>query len=285
MSEAARPWVRRVPATVLAGLIGVTLASGSESTSDKKQRDPPTSHRGYAYIGAFFVTNIDSSLGVFVQDVPLGIRIDLSKQLKLRDSVTVPRLAVGWRFGRSHLLSFNAYDLSREGTKTIEREIEIPPDPPIPVGARVESFITSKIYRVSYTWLFHNDEKVSLGLGGGFFVADLNAGIRWESVTLQKAEEESLTAPLPVIGARLRYQITPKLGLLTTSDWMFVDYQGYRGTIVDVQLFLNHKTFKHVGFGAGLNVQSFNLEVDDEQLFWQIDNELLGFMALLTFEF
>lgn len=269
----------------LVGSIGLSLASASESTSDEAKRKAPSTHRGFAYIGAFFVTSIDSSLGVFAQDLPVGVRIDLSKELKLRDSVTVPRVALGWLFGRSHLLSFNWYDLSRSGTRTIGSEIEIPPDPPIPVGARVESYIDSEIYRVSYTWLFHHDEKVSLGIGGGFFVANLGAGILWDTATRQSAEDESLTAPLPVVGARLRYQITPKLGLLTTSDWMFVDYQGYRGTILDLQVFVAHRTFKHVGFGAGLNVQGFNLEVDDEQLFWQVDNELLGFMTVLTFEF
>lgn len=253
----------RILVAAVVGLLGFTLVSASESSDAKIA--PLDRPRGFAYVGAFFVTDIDSNLAVFGQDLPLGARVDISRELGLRSSLNVPRLAVGWRFGRtrSHALSFGWYDLSREGRRNIGFEIELPDDTIIPVGIQVDSFINSEIYRVSYTWFFHDDGKVALGFGGGFFVGNLGAGIRVEGLTLERGGEESLTAPLPVIGARIRYQITPKLGLLANSDWFLVDYEQYRGVLLDLQLFVNHQTFKHVGFGAGMNLQGLDLEVDD----------------------
>jgi hypothetical protein len=92
-----------------------------------------------------------------------------------------------------------------------------------------------------------------------------------------------VTAPLPVIGGSLAYGLTPKLNLLTHVDWLMVNYEEYKGGLLDLQVFANHQTFKHVGFGAGINVQAISLDVDDEELFWQIDTDFVGLLAVMSF--
>ena len=44
----------------------------------------------------------------------------------LRDSFTVPRVTLGWRFGNRHILTGSYYDLSREAVRRTERTIELP---------------------------------------------------------------------------------------------------------------------------------------------------------------
>lgn len=275
----ACPTAPRAVVLLLAALSAISPSLGLEE-------EPPDTSKpkhGFAYLGAFFVTNISSHLSLFHQDLPIGGRIDLSQDLGLVDSVTSPRATIGWHFRRRHVLSFGYYDLSRDGGRTLFDGIELPE--PIPGGARIESFVETKLYRLSYTWLFYNDSKVKLGVGGGLFVAGLGAGLKTEETPVTRFVEESVTAPLPVLGARLGYRITPKLEFLANWDWFFVDYKKYRGVISDLQFFVNHDTFKHVGFGAGLNYHTLKLEVDDDEIFWDIDSSYPGILAVMSFRF
>ncbi len=250
------------------------------------QTDPEAraEKRGRAYVGAFFVTNLDTSLNIFSQDLPLGGRVDISRQLGFKSSLTVPRGNVAWRFGKRHVLGFGWYDLKREGTRTLSAEIELP-DQTIPIDASVTSFFRTAVYRLSYTWLFHNDPKVKLGFGAGLFVSRLEAGIRAEAVFVEEAAEQSVTAPLPVVGGRLIYNVTPKLGVLLNTDWFFLNYNEYQGVLLDTILFADHRTFKHVGFGGGINLQTINVEVDAEDILVQLDASYVGFLAVVSFHF
>jgi hypothetical protein len=95
-----------------------------------------------------------------------------------------------------------------------------------------------------------------------------------------------VTAPLPVFGFRLTYKITKKLGILASSDWFALSYSDkYRGILSDTQIYAAHRTFKHVGFAGGLNIQAFNFEFDDDELLWQLDSGLVGFLGAVTFYF
>lgn len=247
--------------------------------------------RGFGYIGAFFVTQTSTELRLFSPDVPLGTRLNFEEDLRLRDSFTVPRMTLGWRFGKRHVLTGGYYDLSRDGVRQLERTIELPDDMDLQVGVEVATTFTTRVSKVQYTYLFHRDEKVSLGIGAGLFVARLgaelsitgNVGAMQERAT---AFDESVTAPLPVFGFRLTYKITRKWGVLATSDWFLVNYSSdYKGILSDTQIYAAHRTFKHVGFAGGINIQTFDVEFDDDDLVWELDSRLVGFLGAVTFYF
>ena len=73
--------------------------------------------------------------------------------------------------------------------------------------------------------------------------------------------------------------------VLAVADYFFLDYDKYAGSLVDSQVFFEHRTFKHVGFGAGLNNFAFDLQVDDEQRFWDVQNIYRGYLAYVSFFF
>ena len=58
-------------------------------------------HRGGALrLGAFWVFQIDTAIGVKSQQFPLGLHVDVTKDLGVTDSATVPRLMFTYRFNR-----------------------------------------------------------------------------------------------------------------------------------------------------------------------------------------
>jgi hypothetical protein len=84
----------------------------------------------------------------------------------------------------------------------------------------------------------------------------------------------------------LTYRLSPKWGVFASTDWFMLNYNDrYKGILNDTQLYAAHRTFKHVGFAGGLNIQTFNVEFEDDDLLWQLDARLVGFLAAVTFYF
>jgi hypothetical protein len=277
---------------VLVNLI-VVFASfgGARAVADDKPEDAGPFARGFGYVGAFWVTDSNTEARLFSTDLPLGARLNVQNDLGVRNSFTVPRVTLGWRFGKRHILSGGYYDLSRDGLKRLERTIRLPGEIEFPVGVEVATSFTLRVSKVQYTYLFHRDEKVALGIGAGLFVSKLGAGLEATGFVgpLQETAEgfdESVTAPLPVFGFRLNYRITRKLGVLATSDWFLLNYSNQdKGIFSDTQLYAAHRTFKHVGFAGGINIQTINIELEDDDLLWQLDSRLLGILGAVSFYF
>jgi hypothetical protein len=52
----------------------------------------------------------------------------------------------------------------------------------------------------------------------------------------------------------------------------------YQGALTDFTISIEHRTFKHVGFGFGLNRSSLDLEVDDDNKRGAFSSVLNGLM-------
>lgn len=278
--------VRHRRALLAVAITVLLVASAAAAGPEPELEDLP---RGFGYLSAFFVTSIDLRLNVFPGDVPLGARIDTNKDLGLAGSFTIPRLELGYRFGKRHLLLGSYYDLTRSGTETLERTLQIG-DTAFPIQASVDTRITMKVYRLSYVYLFHADPKVSLGVNMGLFTSVLGADLEGvvDGLTLNENRDfnKSVTAPLPVLGFRITYRASRKLSLLATADWFFLRYSGYGGLLTDTQVYIAHRTFRHVGFVAGLNLQRLSGEYDDKNGYqWELESGLIGFNVGLAFYF
>ena len=59
-----------------------------------------------------------------------GVELDLEDDLDLREDVSSFRIDAEWRFFERHRLNFSFFDLSREATSTLTRDIFIPPGTP-----------------------------------------------------------------------------------------------------------------------------------------------------------
>ncbi len=216
-------------------------------------------------LGAFFVTSTDTTIRLDQTNGILGTTLDFESDLDVDDSDDVPRIAGYWRFKPRHRLTFDFYDIERDGTHITTRDIDFG-DVNFPPGSAVNSFFDQETIKLSYVYSFFQDERMELGVGGGLHITDLDTGISTTNGAVR--EQADGTAPLPVLTARMDFGLTPKLGLLINWDFFFVeDADGdYEGSWTDMQFLLEHRTFEHVGFGGGLNVWNFDIDAEDDDL-------------------
>ena len=90
------------------------------------------------------------------------------------------------------------------------------------------------------------------------------------------SERVGITAPLPVLGGRLVYRISPKFGVRFTADVLMVKYGKYSGTYQDVYVLVEYQLSKTFGFGGGLNVLGFDPTVDGDERLGKLQNTLTG---------
>ena len=207
-------------------------------------------------LGVFF-SAIDSSIGAGGNNV--GIDVDLEEVLGLDTSTTAFRIDAFWRFtdNNRHRFDFSWFDIKRDSTKLLAKEFEIG-DEVFPVGTTMESTLDFKIFKGSYTYSFFQDDRFDFGVSFGLFVIPID--YNFKSTTGQQEEADSITAPLPVIGVKGDFAITPKLFLKSYIDLFYLEFDDYVGKIWNYHIALEYNVFKNVGFGVGFD----HLEVDVE---------------------
>ena len=271
--------VRIAPATVLRwGLVlfavtGMPIVANAEETLPDKFQ---------IQIGGFFVTDVNSDIELAAQDGPItaGTRISFEDDLDLSDSEVVPRIDGYYRFSKRSRIDFTWFKIDRDGTAVTPFDIDFG-EISIPAGTSVTSFLDEEVLKATYGFSFLNEPQVELGLSVGLFIAKLGTGINAPA----NAEEVKATAPLPVVGAYFRYNMSHRWRFMGKADFFYLQTGDYHGNLVDLRLNLEHQTWKHVGFGFGLNVITNFLEADDGEFRGQFDTSLAGLQAYVFVNF
>ncbi len=207
-------------------------------------------------LGVFF-SSIDSSIGAGVNNV--GIEVDLEEALGLDTSTTAFRIDALWRFtdNKRHRFDFSWFDIKRDSTKLLAKDFEIGGEV-FTAGTTLESTLDFKIFKASYVYSFFQDDRFDFGVSLGLFVVPIEYDFK--STTGQRQEADSITAPLPVIGLKGDFAITPKLFLKSYIDLFYLELDDYEGHVWNFHVALEYNVFKNVGFGLGFD----HLEVDVE---------------------
>jgi hypothetical protein len=207
-----------------------------------------------------FISTVDSSIGIGGNNI--GIDIDLEDATGLDSSISAFRVDASWRFtdNRRHRFDLSWFDLNRDATRVLTKEIEIGGSV-FPVGGTLTSTLDMSIFKGAYSYSFFQDDRFDLAASVGLFVVPIKYAFSSSGVT-QLAEGDSVTAPLPTIGLRGDFAITPKLFFKTNLDFFYLEFDNYEGSVVDVKIALEYNLFKNVGFGLGY--EHFEVDVEAE---------------------
>ena len=213
----------------------------------------------------------------------LGAELDLEDDLDLKEDVSSYRIDVEWRFFDRHRLNFTFFDLSRDATSTLTKDISIPTTPPTDfmIGDTVDSLWDWKVYAVSYTWSFLQTNKYEVGLNIGAQITDIAIGIRTFGGAVE--EFEAVTAPLPVLGFTGAYAFTPKLILRSNVGGFYLAIDDFEGSLVNFDLDLEYNMWKYMGFGIGYNFFRLDLDIEADNFNGSAKYQYNGFKAFIKF--
>jgi hypothetical protein len=227
---------------------GITTESIDENDSLAQEND--SWDRFSVGFGGFFA-GYNSGLKVGSQRLGLGLVIDIEDALGLKVTSFNYRGKVVYRFGKTkrHALVVGYFGVNRNATKILEDSLQVG-DIIFDIGTELNSKFDLSIIRLKYDYSLYQDKRVSIGASIGLFIMPVKFKVK------AKNSEEQVTnfvAPFPLIGLRTDFQISKKFYLLQTAELLYLSFTNFKGGLLDLSIMLEHKTFKNVAFGIGIN--------------------------------
>ena len=210
-----------------------------------------------------FLTVISSDLGLIGEEMGVGLNINLEQALGLNSSTPVLRGESEYNFGprrRSHV-RFGYFYLLRNAVKTLENEIEIG-DEVYPIGTDVRSKTGLHIIRGMYDYSFYKDRRANLAFSGGLYILPMSYSIGTDQII---DETDAFVLPLPVIGFRSEFLITPKFIAKQNVEFLYLKTSNFQGDISDLNMWIEYHVLNHLGIGLGFNVFRFSMSATEKR--------------------
>lgn len=275
----------RTLATCLFTVLAATLPWSAVAGKVSSKWDLPD--RFNVNIGAFFITQADTTLGVRGTSGPVsvGAGIDFSRNLGVDQRETAGRIDGYWRFTRRSRVDWTYFNYDRDGQKALLEGIDLPPGfPDFGIGDAVVTDYDTSVLKLAYTFSFLNTEKVEIGIGAGLHITKYELQLQDINDPANKTAAASVTAPLPVGRFILNYNISPRWRWTNSADFFYLNTGDFTGSLTDIRSTLEHHTFKNVGFGFGINRFDFDIEAEDTdtEFVGALNNTWTGLVAYVT---
>jgi len=220
-------------------------------------------------------TRFDSSLGD-------GTDTDFETDLGLDASDSVFRVDGYFRFSERHRVDFSVFDLSRNASKQIEKDIQWG-DALYNIDTIIDSKIDLAVYKLAYTYSLLQRDKGYLGATIGIHVTD--AGVSLAEQNLGQAEVGELTAPLPVIGLRGEYALSGRWAFRASGEFFFVEYDNIDGSLVDLYAGFDYSVLDNLSLGIGFNSVTLAVDSTKSSFSGALDWQYSGALVFLKFSF
>jgi hypothetical protein len=208
--------------------------------------------------GAFFAA-LDDKVQVGVGGA--GILIDVEETLGMDVQNTSFRVGGSYRIGeeRRHRVDLEYFYFNRDSSKTLEKEIVVD-NVVFSAGTNVDATFNFQILKAAYSYSFFQDDRMDLAASIGLFVMPIKFEV--SSAVGGKSADLKFTAPLPVLGLRGDFAITPKWFLRTKLEFFYLEYQNFTGGLMDTNIAVEYNPWKNWGFGFG--VENFRVKLSAE---------------------
>lgn len=238
-------------------------------------------------LGGYIITTYESTVSLTEPNLGAGISISPEDTLGLDTRQTVFRLDGYYRFNKSHGLTYSWFQISSNGSKTLDEEFEWTDRDgntiTIPVGAQIDSVLRYDIYKLGYLWSFYHSKKVELSVGAGLHITKLGLDINASTTSSGlDATDVKVTAPLPVLSLALTYNVTPKFSWYLKSELFSLSFDEYDGTYTDGSAGLEYRIWKNVGLGLGVSSNSLDLTQTTGDYKLKYSNRITGIQAYLA---
>jgi hypothetical protein len=224
--------------------------------ADSAGPDSPWETFSFTFGG--FIADVNSDVRLGLEGTGTGIDVNLEEALGLETTSSVFRVGATYRFGKSrrHQAEFSWFKMDRSAGKTLGRDVVVD-NVTYPIGTTVDSFLDLQIYKAAYNYSFLQDDRINLAAGIGVFVMPIKYGVSASGIG---ATAEDITAPLPVIGLRADFALTPKWFLRASTDVFYLKVGDFKGAVWDSMTAVEYKPWKN--FGLGLAANQFKLGIE-----------------------
>jgi len=179
------------------------------------------------------------------------------------------RLDFLWRISPKHHVRFVYFQNNVSRTRTLDKDLEWG-DYTFQTNASVTAKNDLSVYELSYEYAFIRKPTFELAAGAGIHFLDMSFKLSGSATVTDsngnvtpasfQSTTSNLPAPLPVIGARALWAITPTIYLEPEVQVFKFKYDAYDGNWTDFRIAAKWMFSRH--FGVGLGYDAFHVNVD-----------------------
>jgi hypothetical protein len=235
-----------------------------------------------------FIVGTDTKLQVNGDQI--GDEIDLEQTFGQPDRNRF-RADGYWRFADRHKLRFLWFDWRATRSRRIKEDF-IFEDVLYEADATLELKNNFSVYELAYEYAFLRRDNFELtgtiGVHYTEFAVELRAKLDVNGEPAGQGERKSsadLGAPLPVIGARLLWNIGGDFWLDGSAQYFALSYGEYDGNLQDYRVGVSWQPRKWLGVGLGFNAFDVNVDVDKDRFNGSLDWSYYGPMIYYTASF
>jgi hypothetical protein len=220
---------------------------------------PPRWKSGEFSLGGYLAV-FDTDARADSDQLGRGSDIKFEDRLNLEEDVTSLRADGYWRFYPRHRIEATFYDISRDGGRSIDRDIQFR-DRVFNVGASVETKFDLTVYKAAYAYSVVQNERWDGALSIGMFGADVSAELTGQIQGLGFGiASGDFFAPLPVVGGRLWYAISEDFTLKFDLDLFALEFGDYDGSLVDAKIAVDYDLTDWFGLTLGYNYVAIDVD-------------------------
>jgi hypothetical protein len=224
-------------------------------------------------------------------DTSNGDKVNFDEALGGGDSQRI-RLDSFWRFGDSgrHKIKAIAFDMSRDNSRTFDRDIEWGGDV-YPVNARVDADFSFTVIEAAYEYSFVKRDRYELNGSIGLHYTSLDSSLKARAefsggtLTEDLSNSASADLPLPVIGLRGIWDLTHNFWLDATAQYFALSIDEYDGNLQDYRVLVTWQPKKWLGIGLGYNWFSVDVDVEKDKFNGSLDWTYSGPMVFYSASF
>jgi hypothetical protein len=245
-------------------------SNGANSSTENLLND-----RFVVSLGGFVVSSkINGSLSGTANTS--GENTDFDKRFGTDADQTRLRVEVLWRITPRQHLRFSYFNNAVQGTRAIDQDLAWG-DYTFRAGGQVTAEVKFRVYELNYEFAFLRRQNYEIVAVAGIHLDDLtlklsgNASLTVdtpmgpvEQAATFTTKSSSVPAPLPVVGFRADWAVSPHVYLDASAQVFAVGYQGIDGNWSDLRAGATWMFSDH--FGIGLGYDRFVTHVDLSKL-------------------
>ncbi len=257
----------------VSGLVILAMASTASPAAAQALND-----KYWIEISAYF-PKANTTVNVSRPGLP-GTEIDMESDLDMDENETLPALYAGARLGERWVIAGEYYGLDRQGSRTIERDIDFD-GATFPIGVEVSSKMQSDIYRLTVGYAFIRTDRAELGAAIGLHATNFELSLQGDAevdigILRRQNQERTFLAPMPTVGVFGTYEVTPRLILTGRADYLSLDIGDYDGSILNAQAAIAYKVTDMIEVGAAYRYVDYGLDVDKGRYTASVDYDFSG---------
>jgi hypothetical protein len=241
-------------------------------------------------VGTFIVSSkLDSTLkgNATTANAP----VDFSRDFGMDNGNGIFRTDALWRITPKHDLRFVWFHHDTNRNRTFDHDITWG-DYTFLANGSISADSKLDVYELSYEYAFIRRPTFQLAAGGGVHVLNMSIKLAGQATVTDangsvtqasySSSNSSLPAPLPVIGARAAWAVTPNIFIEPEAQWLSFHYDGYHGSWWDLRVAGKWMFSRHFGLGLGYDYFHANLDVEKARFNGNVTLGYSGLQAMIV---